>query len=369
LASYLAMFAKAGLVILLFTACWSCVSADCDLFDDDHPIHLDFGTALYNVSELVIAIHEDNATLVRDLIQQGCDINYADISMASWGFWVTNMSVLHVATMMASNESLEVLLEFPKLDVNARDSDGDTPMFQAAGWGIYSVVIELYNKGADVNAKNKYNMTPLTYAASGGHYTTVLTLIELGADIDVQDNEYGETPLMASALEGYTDVIKILIENGADVNAKNYWNETALHYAAVSDSYTLPVLTLIELGADIDAQDRNGETPLIWSAQFGNKDEAKILIEKGADVNLTDSDGWTALDYALLYAEYQYQPQKRRQEYLDIEEMLLAAGAEEGAGQYYTASGSGSGDYHDFYDYYHYDYTASGSGSGDFDYY
>jgi ankyrin repeat protein len=42
----------------------------------------------------------------------------------------------------------------------------------------------------------------------------------------------------------------------------------------------------------------NGWTPLLFAAESGNLELAKLLVERGADVNAKSDDGLTVLSYA-----------------------------------------------------------------------
>jgi|ERR1719431_448947 len=250
---YLRVILTCLLLAIFSTQAW----ADCEIVDeyDNHPLSI-----LYNASQLVVAAFGENTTKVAELIKNGCNLNYRMTEFFYFGEteqWFYNTTVIIVVARTGSIKTLEVLLKYPELDVNAADSLGRTAMIKAAAWGRYDAVKILHNAGADVNFTDIYAMTSLHYSALWGHYNTVLTLIELGADMNARNHEY---------------------------------NQTALHHAAM----------------------------------YGYTDTVDILIEAGADLNPVDNRGWTPLDYAIQWV------------YPDVQDMLEAAGAEEGsAGWYY----------------------------------
>jgi len=79
-------------------------------------------------------------------------------------------------------------------DVDAKDSDGWTPLHNAALKGHKEIVELLIAKGADVNAKGRSGWTPLHFAANGGHREVAKLLIAKGADLNAKTSD-GVTPL------------------------------------------------------------------------------------------------------------------------------------------------------------------------------
>ena len=82
----------------------------------------------------------------------------------------------------------------------------------------------ILNKGkVDINAKNKDGETALMLASSEGHLEMVKLLVENGANYT--------NALRLASREGHLEVVKYLIEKGADVNAKDNEGKTALDLA------------------------------------------------------------------------------------------------------------------------------------------
>lgn len=113
---------------------------------------------------------------------------------------------------------------------------------------------------------------------------------------------------------------------------------TALHYA-VREGHFETVKALLAAGADIDGRTGGDEsTPLVVATVNGHYDLAGWLLEQGADPNLASEDGVAPL-YATIanrWAPKALYPQPtafRQQEldYMELMEMLLAAGADPNA--------------------------------------
>ena len=79
-------------------------------------------------------------------------------------------------------------------DVDARDEDGQTPMFRAATWSQLGVMTWLVEQGADINARDDEGQTPMHAAARNSQIAGMKWLRERGADVNAKDND-GQTPL------------------------------------------------------------------------------------------------------------------------------------------------------------------------------
>ena len=93
-------------------------------------------------------------------------------------------------------------------------------------WGnLLSGVNKELSNGIDVNTKNTIGDTAMTIAAYQGHIKIIELLIANGADIDLKNNN-GDNPLILAAYQGHTVIVKELIANGANVNTKNNNGDT-----------------------------------------------------------------------------------------------------------------------------------------------
>jgi ankyrin repeat protein len=138
-------------------------------------------------------------------------------------------------TAISSNQCDVVrLLISCKVDVDARDINGETPLFLAWKGGI-NLLVEAY---ANVDAVDNRGLTPLIEAARLGKVEEVEMLLEHHAAVDAKDNR-GLTPLMHAGLmcnmppQGQRVVIaKMLLDNGADIFATSNDGRSALRFAA-----------------------------------------------------------------------------------------------------------------------------------------
>jgi cytohesin len=155
-----------------------------------------------------------------------------------------------------------------------------------------SAVVEflLANK-LDVNAKDKNGVTPLHLVSNG---RKAELLLAHGADVNARD-KFGTTPLHNAVSSGFKDVAAVLLAHKADVNAKDSNGNTPL---LIDDSYTDVARLLLAAKADVNARGNEGKTRLYESSYFGNKDMVALLLAHGANVNARNNNGRTPLDAA-----------------------------------------------------------------------
>ena len=234
--------------------------------------------------------------------------------------------------------------------INARDSDGSTPLHHAASKGQLKVAEFLLANGADVNApafignsgaSAASGSTPLLFAARNGHKSMVELLLAKGAS--VQGNG-SYTPLHAAASKGFKTVVEVLLDKKADVNARGPYPEfTPLHEAA-QRGFLGVAQTLIARGADVNARcsspssgehfnnsrrkpDASGSV-LHIAVGRGDKALVDLLLTNKANPNLRSVYGQTPLHVAAYLG------------FIPIAEALLSAGADINANM--SSDGSGS---------------------------
>jgi ankyrin repeat protein len=168
--------------------------------------------------EFFRAIKRDDANAVTNLLNRGFDPNTLNPD---------GEHGLLLALREPSSKVISVLVNWPKINVEARSKQDESPLMLASFQGMFDICVQLIAKEADVN---KPGWTPLHYAATNGHVEIISLLLENNAYID-STSPNGTTPLMMAARYGSTDAVKALLEQGADPMPKNNQGLSALDFA------------------------------------------------------------------------------------------------------------------------------------------
>ena len=213
-----------------------------------------------------------------------------------------------------------------RVDVNAPDADGSTPLQWAAHWNDLEMVKALLAAGAKPTAANRYGVTPLHEAATIGSAPVLSALLRAGAKPDSAYGE-GETALMLAARSGNVDSVKLLLEANADVNAaEKFRGQTALMLAA-NENHAEVVNALLAAGARpntrsveytfqkltggaggiIHDRPQGGITALMLAARQGALEAGTALVSGGADLTLEEPQyGFTAMQTAIFNGHYAF---------------------------------------------------------------
>ncbi|MHB9147311.1 MAG: ankyrin repeat domain-containing protein [Candidatus Amoebophilus sp.] len=186
-------------------------------------------------------------------------------------------TLLHQAVKSGEKDAIKLLLDTQKFDVNAKNTNGETPLYIAIteGYKVEDIMLLLSCPGININNTNKNNITFLHL---------------LVGNIKLDD--------IAVA-------IKAFLDKGADVNAKTkLMNHTPLHAAILSSNQPAVEVLLSQPVIELNAQTKQGHTPLHIALRsldneynFAHKKEiVALLLKRGARTDIADNAGDTAVD-------------------------------------------------------------------------
>ncbi|KAL4572278.1 hypothetical protein LXL04_019049 [Taraxacum kok-saghyz] len=198
--------------------------------------------------------------------------------------------------MMAKTEVCKYLLEELKLDVNAKDEDGETPLIHAARQSHTSTAKYLIEHGANPALASELGATALHHVAGTGDIELMEALLSTGVEVDSQSD--AGTPLVWASGHGLQDALKLLLKHKADPNIEIDDGITPLLSAVAAGS--LPCLELLILAGGKVNITAGGATPLHVAADIGNSELITCLLKSGADPNVIDEEGWKPVQVAAL---------------------------------------------------------------------
>ena len=188
-----------------------------------------------DITPLMLATQKNASKIVQLLIQRGADVN---------ALTEENMTALHFADIP---EIVQILVQAPNIDINARNYRDDTPLHIALYKENIPTAHALINCGADVNAENVDRISPIIIVIYYNDTYTLNLLISHGANVNAA-NKYGVAPIHLAAELGRNQIIKILHENGANINAETINHLTPLDLAR-TNGHKKTIYFLLELGA------------------------------------------------------------------------------------------------------------------------
>ncbi|MGL9778991.1 MAG: ankyrin repeat domain-containing protein [Wolbachia sp.] len=163
--------------------------------------------------ELFNAVERGNLSLVKECLNRGANVLARN----------SHHTVLHSAVRSDNGEVVKLVLKKIKETqgpyIDAKDTEGDTPLMWTAETSYVNAAQVLLEYGADVGAKNNNGMTALHWAAKNNHIEVLKLLIDKGANVNVQDN-YGKTPLDCAREEGHGEIAGYLVFSVAEMFRK-----------------------------------------------------------------------------------------------------------------------------------------------------
>jgi ankyrin repeat protein len=184
---------------------------------------------------------------------------------------------------------------------SAKDRFGKTALHYAAKRGLIGAVRRLARDRAGVDARDGDGQTPLFLAVHGSHVECAYELLLAGADPQSRNGPVQDTPMHGAAEVHALPIAQLLRRWGAPVDSTNRWGQTPLHVAAAQAWHgdTAVAAWLLEQGARADARDALGFSPLQTAAFHNNLPVFELLASRGASLEEQTACGSTLLDLAV----------------------------------------------------------------------
>ena len=257
--------------------------------------------------------------VIRCLINHGADVNKRNqdgntcIMVACWNGHLgtfgllrtagANMdvhdnqgfSMIHCATAANNLMLLHELLPVPNATaVNAKTSEGITPLMLACEKNHPDVVLFLLQKGAAVDEKSDKGLTATHFCALSNDITSLHHLIDYKADL-TKATERGSTALMLACAKGYVSIVTALLRNTCKSKLKAELSSALKFRGLTGQQSSRGLLSVASKGMDINAANEHGETCLMMACEKGSVEIVRILLDEGADPNIADKNGMTPL--------------------------------------------------------------------------
>ncbi|CAB0040198.1 unnamed protein product [Trichogramma brassicae] len=252
---------------------------------------------------LHLALRKGKQKMVESLLRNGADPNIADEK---------GYTCLHFIALRGIDDLAEKFFEICndmqlKVQVNAQENHGRTPLQIAVCLDKEHVVESLLRNGADPNIADVEKCTSLHSICatdydddSAEKFLQICDDMQLTMQVDAL-SKLGWTPLHLALFKGKKKATEWLLRRGANPNLANKEGCTPLHAIScreVDDDFAEKFFQIcddIRQTVQVDVRDKRGRTPLHLALRKSKKIAAESLLRRGANTNLADSEGFTSL--------------------------------------------------------------------------
>lgn len=297
------------------------------------PLHL---VAALDLKALGLETAKSNmADVARSLLKKGANPNIKDD---------LGNTVFHLAVTHRNEVIFDVILEYPNLELETLNSNGDSALWLALETmhrtGNSKFAAKLLEKGSSPDAIDRDTGDSLLHRAiKAGNEEGALFLTSHGAKIN-HLNKKGENPLHIACGLGLAPVTTALLQKGANANQQTLYLVTGDHFnvsdggnetsdrsdvckqtplhVAIRNRKEACIKAILDhklhsqrsndnmlVVPNFNIQDSEDQTALGLALVGGLHQVARELLAGGASVNVRNKDGLTLLHQAILHQETQ----------------------------------------------------------------
>ena len=166
-------------------------------------------------------------------------------------------------------------------DVNQTNENRYTPLIEAVkNRDEQSMIVVLEHPKINLNETDQDGYTALHLLLILEKEEIIKSILEKGASV-IPTTKYGNTALHLAAMRKNTRVFDMLLNYGADTNSVNNKGWNTLH-EAVSHGREKNVRIILEKGSYINEKDIYGKKPIDIARERGNTDIVALLTRAGA---------------------------------------------------------------------------------------
>jgi uncharacterized protein len=278
------------------------------------------GTALAAESKnlsLAEAAKQGDRDAVRELLNGPAKLGVAAADGTTALIWAAQHNDRQMVDMLLSAGA----------DPKAANEYGATALYAAAANADPAVTNKLLAAGADPNARLMSGETALMEASREGNIATVRALLAGGADPNLKEANGGQNAVMWAVSQRHAAVVDELVKHGADVKATAKSGFTALMFAAQQGDLQSARILLDAKADPNEVLPKSGVTPLIIASSIGFPDLVTLLLERGANPNTPDVNGFAPLHHAVRDSDYGIDPITKATAVL-VTKALLTHGAD-----------------------------------------
>lgn len=227
--------------------------------------------------QLFTAILHSNEKLALQCLDQGAYITRT-IRQGN----VSKVSALHLAADRGLTKIVEALIEAGH-SIDEADSNGLTPLLNAANKGHLEIIELLKNKDAKLSAKTIHGRNALHLAIQCGSIPCVKYLLQCQPELLLLSDDFGETILHIAAIYKQKEVLTYLFDHydlQSLLNTADMCGDYPLHQLITSKFDETFLNKLIENGANPRVVNSCDRTPAQLATLYKLEPQANALREK-----------------------------------------------------------------------------------------